>query len=77
MFDREGRREPKPHVGGRAPGFEAAVLRPLVVEQNDRTLAELAAGYSERTGQPISPPNARDPRRGTPESPVRAAQGRG
>lgn len=55
----EGRREAKPHAGGRAPGFDGAVLRALVAEQHDRTLAELAAGYRERTGQPISPSSVR------------------
>ena len=53
----EGRREPKPH--GR--GFrllldedEGAVLRALVAEKNDRTLAEYAHAFTERTGEEIS-----------------------
>lgn len=55
----EGRRTAKPHAGGRAPGFDGAVLGALVREQHDRTLAELAARYRERTGQPISPSSVR------------------
>jgi transposase len=48
---------PKPHAGGRAPGIDAAgaaLLRTLVDEQNDRTLAELATLYAARTGVPPS-----------------------
>lgn len=55
----EGRTAPKPHAGGHASGFDVAVLRALVREGNDRTLAELAAAYAARTGQPISGPSVR------------------
>lgn len=44
---------PKPHAGGRASKIDAAgaaLLRTLVDEQNDRTLAELATLYAARTG---------------------------
>jgi len=46
----------KPHAGGTPPaitGPGAGVLRDLVAEQNDRTLAELAAGYRARTGAAV------------------------
>ena len=47
----------KPHRGG-GPGKIGAggapVLRALVAERNDRTLAELAALYRERTGVAVS-----------------------
>lgn len=52
-----GRVAPKPHGGGTPPKVDAAgaaVLRTLVEEQNDRTLAELGAGYRERTGIGVS-----------------------
>jgi transposase len=55
----EGRTAPKPHAGGHASGFDVAVLRELVREGNDRTLAELAAAYAARTRQPISGPSVR------------------
>lgn len=42
---------PKPHAGGPVSGLDAAVLSELVEAQNDRTLAEYAAGYAERTGR--------------------------
>ncbi len=47
----------KPHRGGGPGKIDAAgaeVLRGLVVERNDRTLAELAAGYRARTGVGVS-----------------------
>jgi transposase len=42
---------PKPHTGGFASELDAAVLSELVEGDNDRTLAEYAAGYAERTGR--------------------------
>jgi transposase len=51
----EGRRRAKPHGGGRAPGIDPAgeaILRGLVSERNDRTLAEYAAQLAARTGRP-------------------------
>lgn len=47
----------KPHRGGgpgKIGGSGAAVLRALLRERNDRTLAELAALYAERTGIAVS-----------------------
>jgi len=49
-----GRTAPKPHAGGRRSQIQLDVLRELVREKNDRTLAQLARLYGERTGQPIS-----------------------
>jgi transposase len=48
---------PKPHTGGGRPKVDAAgaaVLRELIAERNDRTLAELAALYGQRTGVAVS-----------------------
>lgn len=48
---------PKPHTGGGAGQLDAAgaaVLRALVAERNDRTLAELAMLYADRTGRRLS-----------------------
>jgi transposase len=42
---------PKPHTGGAASELDDAVLCELVAAENDRTLAEYAAGYAERTGR--------------------------
>ena len=50
---------PKPHSGGgtaKVDASGAAVLRALVVERNERTLAELAAAYADRTGVRLSIP---------------------
>ena len=47
----------KPHRGGgpgKVDGAGAEVLRALVRERNDRTLAELAALYAARTGIAVS-----------------------
>ena len=55
----EGRTAPKPHAGGHASAFDAEVLRTLVTADNDRTLAELAAAYAQRTGRLISPSSVR------------------
>jgi transposase len=41
----------RPHTGGAASELNEAVLSELVAAQNDRTLAEYAAGYAERTGR--------------------------
>ena len=54
-----GRRAAKRHAGGSAPRLDAAglaVLRALVGEQNDATLAEYAEGLAERTGVRVSAP---------------------
>ena len=51
----DGRREPKPHGRGfRSILDDGAVLRALVAEKNDRTLAEYAHAFTERTGEEIS-----------------------
>jgi transposase len=47
----------KPHTGGGHPKVDAAgatVLTALVAERNDRTLAELAALFAQRTGVAVS-----------------------
>ena len=52
-----GQVTPKPHGGGtplKVDAAGAAVLRDLVRERNDRTLAELQAGYRERAGIAVS-----------------------
>src|SRR5918997_2352610 len=52
----EGRRAARPMGRGRAPlGGAAEVLRALVAEQNDATLAEYAERFATRTGQRRSP----------------------
>jgi transposase len=52
----EGRRAARPMGHGRAPlGGAADVLRALVAEQNDATLAEYADRFAARTGQRRSP----------------------
>ena len=47
-----GRREPRPHSGGRRAlnGADPQVLAVLVAEQNDATLAQYSARLAERTG---------------------------
>ena len=45
---------PKPHTGGTASELDTGVLTELMDAQNDRTLAEYAAGYAERTGRHYS-----------------------
>ena len=57
QFHEEGRREPKPHGRGFLSVLdedEGAVLRALVAEKNDRTLAEYAQAFTARTGEEIS-----------------------
>ena len=52
-----GRTTPKPPANGAVPaiaGAGAQVLRALVRERDAATLAELAAGYRERTGTAVS-----------------------
>jgi transposase len=44
----------KPHTGGAASELDPAVLQALVEAENDRTLAEYAAAYAERTGRLFS-----------------------
>ncbi len=54
----EDRRRAKPHAGGRERVIDAAgdaVLRALVAEDNDATLAEYAAAFQARTGHRVSP----------------------
>jgi transposase len=53
----EGRREPKPHGRGFRSILDeddGAVLRALVAEKNDGTLAEYAQAFTARTGEEIS-----------------------
>ncbi len=48
---------PKPHAGGRQPSVDRAgaeLLRSLLTEQNDRTLAELGTLYHTRTAVRLS-----------------------
>ena len=55
----EGRRSPKAHAGGVASRLDEAaltVLRALVDEDNDATLAEYARRLAERTGKQVSTP---------------------
>lgn len=52
-----GRTTPKPPANGAVPaiaGDGAQVLRDLVGARNEATLAELAAGYRERTGVAVT-----------------------
>src|SRR5512143_176499 len=53
----EGRREAKPHSGGRQKVIAGTedVLRRGVSERNDATLAEQADAYRQRTGRALSP----------------------
>ena len=53
----EGRREARPHAGGRRPVVAGTedTLRDLVVARNDATLAEHAGAYEARTGRKLSP----------------------
>ncbi len=51
----EGRREAKPHAGGTERQIDPGRLRALVEEKNDRTRAELAALYQEKTGRRVHP----------------------
>lgn len=48
-----GSAAPKPHGGGARSRVDAAALRALVAERNDRTLAELAGLLGERTGAAV------------------------
>lgn len=53
----DGRRQAKPHAGGPAPtldGHHRDVLRALVAEDNDATLAESGRRLVERTGCQVS-----------------------
>lgn len=45
-----------PHGGGTASHLDRTVLRELVEAQNDRTLAEYADAYEQRTGRRYSIP---------------------
>lgn len=55
-FRAEGELTPRPQRRGRASGLDRSVLTALVEEQNDRTLAEYAQAYEERTGRRYSVP---------------------
>jgi transposase len=50
----EGRTAAKPHHGGSPSRFDVDVLVDLVQERRERTLAELATHYAQRTEQVIS-----------------------
>lgn len=50
----EGRTTAKPHAGGPASRFDAAVLRQLYAAEPDATLAEVAARYAAQTHGAIS-----------------------
>lgn len=48
---------PRPQRRGHISGLDRSVLAALVQEQNDRTLAEYAQAYEERTGRRYSIPH--------------------
>lgn len=54
QLKQEGRTQAKPHAGGNPSRFDPAVLRSLVEEKNDRTIAELQVAYEAKAGVPIS-----------------------
>ena len=57
QWQERGQVTPKPHGGGQPRAVDAAgepVVRQLLEQQADLTDAELAQGYTERTGQPVS-----------------------
>jgi transposase len=49
-----GSYQPQPHGGGPVGYLDPVLLRALVEEQNDRTLAEFADAYEQRTGRRYS-----------------------
>ena len=56
-YKQTGSVEPKPHGGGRAPTIDAKgleVLRQLLHQQNDATLAELRERFVRKTGLEVS-----------------------
>lgn len=55
-FRAEGALTPRPQTHRRGSGLDRRILQELVQEQNDRTLAEYAAAYEERTGRRYSVP---------------------
>ena len=55
QWKEEGRREAKVHAGGPERQIDPTMLRSLLEEKNDRTRAELAMLYQERTGRRIHP----------------------
>ncbi len=55
QWKEEKRRDAKPHAGGPERAIDPAVLRDWVEEKNDRTNAELATLYQEKTGHRIHP----------------------
>lgn len=52
----EGTLDPRAHSGGHASGLDRRVLQALLEEKNDRTLAEYADAYEQRTGRRYSVP---------------------
>ena len=52
----EGTLESRPHAGGHPSPLDRTVLKALVKQQNDCTLAEYAAAYEQQTGRRYSTP---------------------
>lgn len=48
LVRRTGSVEPRPHGGGSAPKLDSAMVREVVEEKNDRTLAEIASELDRR-----------------------------
>jgi transposase len=55
-FRAEGELTPRPQTRRRTSGLDAEILRALVEEKNDRTLAEYVEAYEARTGRRYSVP---------------------
>lgn len=55
QWKEEGRREAQPHTGGTEREIDPALFRSLLEEKNDRTRAELATLYQEKTGRRVHP----------------------
>lgn len=55
QWKEEERRTAKPHAGGSKRQIDPALLRSLLEEKNDRTGAEMATLYQERTDRRIHP----------------------
>lgn len=53
QWKEEGRREARPHTGGTERKIDPALLCALLEEKNDRTRAELATLYQEKTGRRV------------------------
>jgi transposase len=52
----EGTLESRPHAGGHPSPLDRTLLKALVNQQNDRTLAEYADAYEQLTGRRYSTP---------------------